>query len=148
MLRMSCVRRMSFFAKEHSHAPPQKPLSRACAADLRDRPEADPGGSGLSPGAGRPCGRGWPPCPHRLYDLPLGQFRPQKVGAALCAGGGPGLAGSPALRATAHSHLRVGTAPQSPRRPRPLGAGLPLLPVELSRACHRLSPAHRGPTRP
>ncbi len=45
MLRMSCVRGMSFVPKEPSHAPPQKPLSRECAADFRNCPEADPGGS-------------------------------------------------------------------------------------------------------
>ena len=35
MLQMSYVKRMSFVPKEQSHAPPQKPLSRSCAADLR-----------------------------------------------------------------------------------------------------------------
>src|SRR5678815_3237410 len=32
---MSCVRRMSFVLQEHSHASPQKPLSRSCADDPR-----------------------------------------------------------------------------------------------------------------
>ena len=55
--------------------------------------------------------------------------------------------GSPPLRASPQSHLRLRTAPQSPRRPRPPGAWLRILPVELSRARHRLSPANRCPTR-
>ena len=37
--------------------------------------------------------------------LPCGQFRPPQMGAALCAGGAPGLAGSPALRATTESDM-------------------------------------------
>ena len=62
--------------------------------------------------------------------------------------GTPGLGGSPALRSTAQSHLRAGTAPQSPRRSRPPGARLPPFPMELSRTRHRLSPPDRGPARP
>jgi hypothetical protein len=134
--------------KEQSNAPPQKPLDRAGAADLRDCPEADPGGSRLSPGAGRPCGRGRPPWPHRLRDLPRGPCRTQTRGAALCAGGAPRLAGSPALRATAHRHVRVGTAPPSPGRSRPPPAWLPLCPGEVSRPRPGAGPPDRSPAGP
>jgi len=69
------------------------------------------------------------------------------MGAALCAGGATGLAGSPSFRATAHSDLCTCTAPQPPRGSRAPPARLGLLPVELSRTRHRVGPAHRRPTR-
>ena len=75
--------------------------------------------------------------------LSLYLFRPAQVGLSLCQPGHAGAGGSPALRSTAQSHLRVGTAPQSPRRSRPPAAWLPLFPMELSRTRHR-----RWPTRP
>src|SRR4029453_11072326 len=42
--------------KEPSDAPPQKPLSRSCAHDLRHHAQAGQGGAGLSPCPGGPCG--------------------------------------------------------------------------------------------
>ena len=59
-----------------------------------------------------------------------------------------GLLDRPRSGRPLQSHLRVGTVPQSPRRPRPPGAWLPLLPVALSRARHCLRTADRCPTRP
>src|SRR3989440_6874506 len=47
---------MSCAPKEPSDAPPQKPLSRACAHHFRHPTQADQGGAGLSPCTGRPCG--------------------------------------------------------------------------------------------
>src|SRR5205807_4400581 len=70
------------------------------------------------------------------------------MGTALYAGGAPGLAGSTALRATAQSHVRAGTAPQSPRRSRPPPAWRDLFPMELSRTGDRLRPRNRAPPRP
>src|SRR5215831_11386019 len=70
------------------------------------------------------------------------------MGTALCAGGPPGLAGSPALRSTAQSHVRVGATPQSPRRSRSPGARLPPFPMELPRTRHRAHPTDRGATGP
>src|SRR5215470_661325 len=101
--------------KEPSDAPPQKPLSRSCAHDLRHAAQAGQGGAGLSPCPGCPCGGRGSPYLYRLRDLPLGQFCPAEMGAALCAGGAPGLAGSSTLRSPTQNHVRAGTAPQSPR---------------------------------
>src|SRR5207249_6289777 len=139
---------MSCAPKEPSDAPPQKPLSRACAHHFRHPTQADQGGAGLSPCTGRPCGGRGATCLRRLRHLPLGEFCPAEMGAALCAGGAPGLTGSPALRATAQGHVRAGAAPQSPRRSRPPPAWRPLVPVELPRTGDCLSPRNRRPTRP
>jgi hypothetical protein len=145
MLRMSCVRPRSFVSKEQSHAPPQKPLSRACAGDLRDRPEADPGGSGLSPGAGHTGGRCWPPCQRRLCDLPLYPLCPPHMGATLCQPGRVRSRGSSAFWPAAQRHVRTRTAPPPPRRSRPASARRALLPMELSRTGDRVGATHRGP---
>jgi hypothetical protein len=134
--------------KEPSDASPPKPLARSCAHDLRHHAPADPGSACLAPCPGRPCGGRGAPCLRRLRHLPRGAFCPASLGAALGAGGAPGRAGPSALRSTPHSHGRAGTPPPASRRPSPPGAWLPLLPMALSRARSRLSPADRGPPRP
>src|SRR5215831_8900069 len=99
--------------KEPSDAPPQKPLSRSCTHDLRHHAQADQGGAGLSPGPGCPCGGCGASSLYYLRDLPLGEFCPAEMGAALCAGGAPGLAGSSTPRSPPPNHVRAGAAPQS-----------------------------------
>ena len=81
----------------------------------------------------------------RLRHLPLGEFCPAQMGAALCPAGPQGLRGSPPLRSTAQSHVRAGTAPQSPRRSRPPPASAPSFPMELPRTRDRARPADRRP---
>src|SRR5262245_43083285 len=81
--------------KEPSDAPPQKSLSRSCTHDLSHHAPADQGGAGLSSCPGRPCGGRGAPYLRRLCHLPLGEFGSAEMGAALFAGGPPGLTGSP-----------------------------------------------------
>src|SRR6266568_5167271 len=109
--------------------------------------EADQGGPCLPSHPSGPRRRGRATPPNRLRYAPLYLGRAAQMGPSFCHPGHAGTRGSPTLRASPQSHLRIGTAPQSPRRPRPPGAWLHILPVELSRARHRLRPADRGPTR-
>src|SRR5438132_10880887 len=102
--------------------------------------ETDERGAGLSPCPSRARGRQRPTPPNGLRHAALYLFRPAQVGPSLREPGYPGLGRSPPPRSTHESHVRVGTAPQSPRRSRPPGARRPPFPMELSRAGDRLSP--------
>ena len=51
----------------------------------------------------------------------------------------------PRSRATAHSHGRAGTTPQSPGRARPPPAWRPFFPGEWPRTCYRARPTDRSP---
>jgi len=84
----------------------------------------------------------------RLRDLPCGAFCPADMGAALCAGRAPGLAGARALRSPPHNHGRARAAPQAPRHPSASGARLAPRAMELARTRDRLRPRDRGPAWP
>ena len=115
---MSQRRRRSCAPKEPSPALPPKPLSRSCAPDLRNPAPAAPGGAGLAPCPSCPGGGGGATRLHRRRPLPLGACRPAPMGAALGPARAAGLPGAPALRSTAHRHVRPRTASHPPRRAR------------------------------
>jgi DDE superfamily endonuclease len=70
------------------------------------------------------------------------------MGVSFCHAGDPRLSGSPSAGATRDSDLRVGKAPHSPGRSRPLAPWLPPFPGELPRTGHGVGPPDRRPTRP
>ena len=97
--------------------------------DLRNRAQADQEGACLSPCTSCPCGGRGSTRLRRLRHLPCGEFCLAQMGAALCPSRAPGVAGSPALRSTAQSHVRAGTAPRSPGRSYPSSMAPCFLPI-------------------
>src|ERR671933_806648 len=88
-----------------------------------------------APPAKRQCRAGPKAGARRGFTL----FRPAQVGPSLRQPGSPRLGGPPPPWSPTQSDLRIGTAPQSTRRPSPPPTWLQPFPVELSgtRGCAR-----------
>src|SRR5438309_4082618 len=131
------------YSGDHHHADPHTPLLGGCPPHLRYLLEAGQGGPCLPSRPSGPRRRRRATPPNGLRDAALYLFGAAQMGPSLCHRGHAGAGGSPPLRATAQNHLRDGTAPQSPRRPRPPGAGRPLLAVGSPATCHGVGPTER-----
>jgi hypothetical protein len=136
------------YSGDPSQANPHTALSRCCPPHLRPLRETAQRSARLPPCPSGTRRRQRPAHPHRRRRAPVYVFCRAHRGPSLCPARPPGARGSPALRATAQSHRRVGKTPQAPGRSSPPGTRLPVFPREWSRPRDRLRPRDRRPAGP